>query len=59
MIQRMIQVATRIRSEISDLEVILGRIMDGLEKAKRSGDFFYLDGVALNLHGLFRIGKNF
>ena len=53
MIPRIIQVAARIRSEIDELEVLLSRIQEGLEKAKRSGDLFYLDGVALNLHGLY------
>lgn len=53
MISRIIQVAFRIRSELDELERLLYKIQEGLDKAGRSGDMFYLDGVALNLHGLY------
>jgi hypothetical protein len=50
MISRIIQIAVRIRSELDELEGLLRRIQEGFKKAKQSGDLFYLDGVALNLH---------
>ena len=53
MISRIIQIADRIRSELGELEGILSRIEEGWNKANHSGDMLYLDGVALNLHGLY------
>ncbi|MBN1904644.1 MAG: hypothetical protein JW927_06070 [Deltaproteobacteria bacterium] len=53
MISRVVHVAVRIRSELDDLEGLLCRIQEGFKKAKQSGDLFYLDGVALNLHGIY------
>ena len=50
---RIMKVAVRIRTELDELEGLLKRIQEGFEKAKRSGDTLYLDGVALNLHGLY------
>jgi len=53
MITRVIQIADRIRSELVELEGIIRRIEEGWNRADRSGDMLYLDGVALNLHGLY------
>lgn len=45
----------RIRQELKELRIVLTRINDGWERARRSNDDYYLDSVALNLHGfLFR-----
>jgi hypothetical protein len=45
--------AERIRSELVELELILERVNEGWQRAKRSSDEYYVDGVALNLHGLY------
>ena len=45
--------ATRIRSELDELENVLHRMKEGWDRANRSGDMYYLDGVALNLHGFY------
>lgn len=45
--------AYRIRDEIVELEYILARISEGWQRAKRTNDDYYLDGVALNLHGFY------
>jgi len=47
------RISNRIRSEIIELEQVLQRIEEGWKRAKRSGDNYYLDGVALNLHGFY------
>ena len=46
-------VSKRIRSDLDELQEVLQRIKEGWNRAKRSGDDYYLDGVALNLHGLY------
>jgi hypothetical protein len=43
----------RIHQELEELERILGRIQEGWERSRRKNDDFYLDGVALNLHGFY------
>lgn len=53
MTSRLSQIAIRIRSELHQLEDVLLRIKEGWDRAQRSGDNYYLDGVALNLHGLY------
>jgi hypothetical protein len=53
MTSRLSQIATRIRSDLDELENVLQRIREGWDRANRSGDMYYLDGVALNLHGLY------
>lgn len=45
--------AARIREELADLERLVARVMVLFEKARRTGDDDYLDGVALNLHGFY------
>lgn len=50
---RLTHVTSRIRSELIELEDVIVRIGEGWKRAERSGDDHYLDGVALNLHGLY------
>jgi len=45
--------AVRIRSELKDIARVLQRMEGGWERARRSSDDYYLDGVALNLHGFY------
>jgi len=47
------QLAERIRYEMTDLERVHERIIEGLARAKRLADDYYLDSVALNLHGFY------
>jgi len=49
----LVRLATRIRDELGELEVVLKRVEDGWGKYTRSTDDHYLDGVALNLHGFY------
>ena len=43
----------RIHQELREIQRVMTRISDGWERARRSNDDFYIDGVALNLHGLY------
>lgn len=43
----------RIRQERVDLEKMVDRAAELMDKAERTGDDGYLDGVALNLHGFY------
>ncbi|MEW6669929.1 MAG: hypothetical protein AB1512_32365 [Thermodesulfobacteriota bacterium] len=45
--------AARIKSELKELSEIVYRAEQGWERAKRTNDDFYLDGVALNIHGFY------
>jgi len=45
--------ANRIRQELDELERVVNRIREGWDRARRSNDDFYLDAVALNLHGFY------
>ena len=45
--------AARIRDELQDLERVIGRVGEGWRRAQRSADDYYLDGVALNIHGFY------
>lgn len=45
--------ANRIRLELIELERVLSRIQEGWQRAQRSNDDYYLDSVALNLHGFY------
>lgn len=45
--------ASRIRQELTELERVLARVGEGWQRARRSSDDFYLDAVALNLHGFY------
>ena len=50
---RLLQLAARIRDELLDLDRVVGRVTEGWRRAQRSADDYYLDGVALNLHGFY------
>jgi len=50
---KLAHVANRIRSELAELEEVVRRVEEGWKRAESSGDAYYLDGVALNLHGLY------
>ena len=43
----------RIHQELKELRIVLTRINDDWERACRSNDDYYLDSVALNLHGFY------
>jgi hypothetical protein len=45
--------AERIRQELGEISRVVTRIGEGWERARRSNDDYYLDGVALNLHGFY------
>ena len=45
--------AARILAEINDLNTVVKRAMQGWERTKIRNDDYYLDGVALNLHGFY------
>ncbi len=47
------ELVERLRQELDDIPRVLARMNDGWERARRSSDDFYLDGVALNLHGFY------
>jgi hypothetical protein len=53
MSSRLPRIAERIQAELVDLEIILGRITMGWDRVYQSGDDYYLDGVALNLHSFY------
>lgn len=43
----------RIHSDLDEIPRVLARMNEGWERARRSNDDYYLDGVALNLHGFY------
>ena len=43
----------RIRQELVELDQVVTRLLEAWQRARRSGDDFYLDSVALNLHGFY------
>jgi hypothetical protein len=45
--------AARIRIDLPELAFLVERARHGWEKAKTLNDDYYLDGVALNLHGFY------
>jgi hypothetical protein len=47
------QLAGRIRNELVEVERVRQRTETGWQRARQSGDDYYLDGVALNLHGFY------
>jgi len=47
------RLAARIRNELVDIEHVVGRVREGWQRAWRSSDDYYLDSVALNLHGFY------
>lgn len=53
MSERLLRLATRIRDEMVELERVTSRVAEGWERALKNADDYYLDGVALNLHGFY------
>ena len=53
MSQSLHHLVMRIRNELPAIEHILDRAAEGVKRAKQTGDDYYLDGVALNLHGFY------
>ena len=51
--EELIKLVERIRQEMDELQRVFGRINEGWERARRSNDDYYLDSVALNLHGFY------
>jgi hypothetical protein len=47
------KLSKRIEIELNEIEKLINRIDIGLKKAKQSSDDYYIDSVALNLHGLY------
>ncbi len=47
------QLANRIETELTELEKVTERIRNGWERFRRTGDDFYTDSVALNMHGFY------
>lgn len=43
----------RIRNELPEIESILNRSEEGFKRSLDNGDDYYLDSVALNLHGFY------
>jgi len=53
MSERLKDLAMRIRNELPEIEHTLKRAKEGVQRAKKTGDDYYLDGVALNLHSFY------
>lgn len=51
--EEVIVLVRRIRQELGELQRVLNRTQEGWELFRRSNEDLYLDGVALNLHGLY------
>lgn len=51
--KRYLTLAGRIRQELSELERLVERVRLGWQRVKKTGDDFYVDSVALNLHGIY------
>lgn len=51
--ERLRHLARRIRDELSELDRVNQRVAEGWNRAIRNADDYYLDGVALNLHGCY------
>jgi hypothetical protein len=51
--KRLLKLGKRIRNEITELDRLIERAQEGWHRAQKSGDDFYLDSVALNLHGFY------
>lgn len=47
------QLSERIRSELEEIEHVAQRAEEGWQRFQESLDEYYLDGVALNLHGFY------
>jgi hypothetical protein len=51
--ERLQQLAVSIRNELVEVQRVLGRVEEGWQRARLSTDDYYLDAVALNLHGFY------
>jgi len=51
--KRYLTLAGRMREELSEIVQVVNRAQAGWERAKQTGDDFYLDSVALNLHSFY------
>lgn len=51
--ERLLRLAERIRDELVELERVIERAKEGWRRAQELSDDFYVDGVALNLHGFY------
>ncbi|NOH01713.1 MAG: hypothetical protein HND47_07010 [Chloroflexi bacterium] len=47
------ELITRIHQEFDEIKIVIKRIKEGWERTRRLSDDYYLDGVALNLHGFY------
>jgi hypothetical protein len=47
------ELVSRIQQELNEINRVIERINDIWENARRSNDDYYLDAVALNLHGFY------
>jgi len=50
---RLHSLAEGIRHELGELEQVITRMQEAWQRARLSGDDFYLDSVALNLLGFY------
>ena len=48
--RKYLTLASRIKAELSDIKAVVKRITGGWERLRTTGDDYYLDSVALNLH---------
>lgn len=53
MSEQLHQLAGRIRRALEELEVLVRRIEEGWRRAEQSADDYFIDSVALNLHGFY------
>jgi hypothetical protein len=51
--EQLLRLSQRIRAEMVELEQVSHRIQEGWRRAQTTADDYYMDGVALNLHGLY------
>ena len=51
--EELAKLAERIRQELGEISRVVTRTSEGWERACRSNDDYYLDSVALNLHGFY------
>lgn len=53
MSERLVRLVARIRDELTELDRVADRVAEGWGRALRNSDDYYLDSVALNLHGFY------
>jgi hypothetical protein len=51
--EELAKLAERIRQELGEISRVVTRTSEGWDRARRSNDDYYLDSVALNLHGFY------